>query len=550
MPPQPCRVVNRHEAAAGGAGAAAAGGAAAWGLGEGTEPEAAATACSAASISAGTPQAVGGEMQSLASLAAPRHSARSATLVAQLALHTRPELRSNRVGSYMRDAIERGGYRAALEYYGSDEAKAAHTERHRLRARGWLLGRLGLYDQVKNWLEEVAHLDNFDHLLSDARSGPHAGYRAPEMWMETPRPVPRSADRILTLEPVAAAAPDAGAVPDYIWTNMLILDVVGPISSHAGLGAAAFLVGTEADRLMRGPAGGGCRYDPLRGARLHGAPEGCHRWIIADIDFEPWPIGRPHYYYDLTDEGRRALRDAKAAGAPWPKAVEAAASGLGGTSLPDLLEGACRLGGPREDLGRMRDKLAMLLSAWNDQEKGIDAAPVSAEDQVLVDLWAATNLPDSDASGGTPLDLTLSLMAVLEPAHKIACEAEPPSDTEKAVLETLIGALRDQCRKHAGAVMAAAASKTGPGAASGGGDAVWDGGDAPRRPLYSDVTSALICDLYYCLGEYCESRSLAVDPCRLPLSEQFTDEEKAKIIEAFTKDNPLYDDMPRPRRGG
>ena len=324
---------------------------------------------------------------------------------------------------------------------------------------------------------------------------------------------------------------------------MLILDATGPISSHAGLGAAAFLVGTEADRLMRSPEGGGCRYDPLRGARLHGAPEGCHRWIIADIDFDPWFIGKPHYYYDLTDEGRRALRDAKAAGAPWPKAVEAAASGLGGMSLPDLLEGACRLGGPREDLGKMRDKLAMLLSAWENQEKGIDAAPVSAEDQVLADLWAATARPDSDASGGTPLDRTLSLMAVLEPAHKIACEAKPTSAAEKAVLETLIGALRDQCRKHAGVVMAAVASQTGPGTASGGGGTGQKGEYTTRRPLYSDAASALICDLYYCLGEYCESRSLASDPRRLPLSEQFTDEEKAEIIEALTKDNPLYDDV-------
>ncbi len=481
-------------------------------------------------------------MQSLASLAAPRHSARSATLVGQLALHTRPELDSESTGGYMRDAIERGGYRAALEYYGSEEAKAAHTERRRLRAVGWLLGRLGLCDQMKDWLEDVSPLDQFDHLLDDACSGPRAGYRTPPMWLETPRPVPRSVDRILTLEPVAAAASDAGAVPDYIWTNMLILDATGPICSHAGLGAAAFLVGTEADRPMRGHAGGGCRYDPLRGARLHGAPEGCHRWIIADIDFDPWFISRPHYYYDLTDEGRRALRDAKAAGAPWPKAVEAAASGLGGMSLPDLLEGACRLGGPREDLGKIRDKLAMLHSAWENQEKGIDAAPVSPEDQVLADLGAATNLPNVDAIGGTVLDHTLSLMAVLEPAHKIACEAKPTSAAENAVLETLIGALRGQCRKHAVAV-AAVVSRAGPDAVFEGGGTGWNGKNAPRRPLFSDVSSALICDLYYCLGEYCESRSLAVDPCRLPLSEQFADEEKAEIIEALTKDNPLYSDV-------
>ena len=481
---------------------------------------------------------------------APRHSARSATMVAQLALHTRPELDSESTGSYMRDAIGRGGYRAALEHYGSDEAKAAHTERRRLRAKGWLLGRLGLCDQLQSWLEEVAYLDHFEHLLDDASSGPRAGYRTPPMWLETTRPVPRSADGILTLEPVAEAAPDAAAVPNYIWTSMLILDAAGPICSHAGLGAAAFLVGTEADRPMRGPVGGGCRYDPLRGARLHGAPAGCHRWIIADIDFEAYFIDEPHYYYDLTDEGRRALRDAKAAGAPWPKAVEAAASGLGGTSLPDLLEGACRLGGPREDLGRMRDKLAMLLSAWENQEKGIDAAPVSAEDQVLADLGAATCLPDSDASGGTPLDRMLSLMAVLEPAHKIACEAKPTSAAEKAVLEMLIGALQDQCRKHAGAVMAAVASQTGPVTASAGSGTGQKGEYLQRRPIYSDVAPALICDLYYCLGEYCESRGLAVDPCRLPLSEQFTDEEKAEIIEALTKDNPLYDDINPPKRDG
>ena len=67
---------------------------------------------------------------------APRHSARSATMVAQLALHTRPELDSATTGGYMRDAIERGGYRAALVYYGSDEAKASHTERDVRRVQG------------------------------------------------------------------------------------------------------------------------------------------------------------------------------------------------------------------------------------------------------------------------------------------------------------------------------------------------------------------------------------------------------------------------------
>ena len=515
--------------------------------GEGAAPGPPPSAGSAASIPVGMQQDAAGRSQRLAPFEPQRLSARLDGVAVPLGLHARPELDSDRTGRYMRDAAERGGYRAALEYYDSDEAKASHASQRRLRAKGWLLGRLGLYVQVQSWLEEVASLPSFDHLLGDYDSGTRAAYRTPAMWLETPRPVQRSTDRILTLEPAAPSGPDAGAVPDYIWNTMLILDAAGPICSHAGLGAAIFLAGAGADRPMRGAAGCDRLYDPLRGARLHGAPEGCHRWIIADIDFDPWAVGRPHYYYDLTDEGRRALCDARSAGAPWPRTVEAAASGLGGKSLPDLLESACRLGGPREDLGEIRSKLAMLISAWDNQEKGTEATPVSAEDQALVDLGAPTNGPDSDVGAGSALDHLFCLMAVLEPTHEIACEAEPHSDAEKAVLEVLIGTLQGQCRKHARAV-AAAASRERRGAALSGSGPAEERDGAPRRPLYADVAPALICDLYYCLGEYCESRSLAVDPCRLPISEQFTEEEKAAMAEAFTKDNPLYSDMTGPGR--
>ena len=164
--------------------------------------------------------------------------------------------------------------------------------------------------------------------------------------------MPRSAEHLLTLEPAAAACRDTGEVPNCIWAAMLILDAAGPICSHAGLGAAAFLVAAGADKRVRGAAHGGGRYDPSRGARLHGAPGGCHRWIIADIDFDPWPVNEPQYY-DLTDEGRGALAAARAAGAPWPKTVEAAVSGLGNADLPGLLESACGLGGPARDLEKM-----------------------------------------------------------------------------------------------------------------------------------------------------------------------------------------------------
>ena len=501
-------------------------------------------------VKGGLQQAIGEVPQSVAlANVTLRRPVQSTTLAAPRGLHARPEPDSDMVGSYMRDAIGRGGYRAALEYYGSDEAKESDTPWHRLRLRGWLLGRLGLYDQLDSWLEEATALPDFNHLLDARASVQRTAYRTPALWLEEPKPVPRSADHILTVEPAAAPDPDICTVPDYVWTAMLILDAAGPICSRAGLGAAAFLVGKEANRQVRGQACGPRRYDPLRGARLHGAPEGCHRWIIADIDFEPWLIEAPHYYYDLTDEGRGTLAAARAAGAPWSRAAEAAASSLGGMSLSDLLESACGLGGPRNDLGKMRDGLARLLDAWHCQEKGTDATPVNAEDRALVDLGTIARRHHSGSGTGAEADRLLCLMAVVESTHKIACEAESPSDAEMSVLQALIGALRDQCRRHADAVVAAA-SRAIPYTATASGARTGTAANALRRPLYSDVVPALICDLYYCLGEYCESRGLAPDPRRLPLSERLTEEEKAAMMEAFTKDNPLYGDMADSRSDG
>ena len=506
----------------------------------------------AAGARGGAQQAIGTAPQGVAlTNAGLSRSAYSTTLPAPCGLHARPELDSDTVGTYMRDAIERGGYRAALAYYGSDEAKESDTPWHRLGARGWLIGRLGLYDQMEGWLEEALALPDFDHLADAHASVQRTPYRPPAMWLEKPRPVQRSADHMLTVEPAAAPDLDIRKVPDHIWTAMLILDAAGPICSYAGLGAAAFLARMGADLQMCGTTDGDRRYSPHCGARLHGAPEACHRWIIADIDFEPWLINEPHYYYDLTDEGRGILGAARAGGAPWPKALEEAASGLAGMTLPDLLENACRSSGPHNDLGKTRDELARLLDAWDCQEKGTSTAPVCAEDQALVDLGAITNGPDSDGSAGSALDHLLCLVSVAESTHKIACEARPPSNAEMSVLQALIGALQDMCRRHAGALVAGASLEVPDAAASArSGHAGRRGKDALRRPLYSAASSSLICDLYYCLGEYCESRSLAADPCRLPPSEQFTKEEKAAVIEALAKDNPLYDDTDAARRNG
>ena len=457
------------------------------------------------------------------------HAAPSLAVSALHRMRVVPELDSDRIGGYMRDAIERGGYRAALEYYASDEAKESDTPQHRLRARGWLLGRLGLYYRLDGWLEEASHFPGFDRLLDTCISGPSAPYRPPPLWLQTPRPAPRRADRIMSLGPAAPAAPSAGAVPGGIWAVMLILDATGPICSHAGLGAAAHLAAAGLDPRLRGDR----RYDPLRGARLHGAPEGCHRWIIADIDFDPRPVHRPHYYYDLTDEGRRALDAARGDGAPWPAEAEAAASALGGMALPDLLENACGPRGPAQDLDGVRVDLGKIVDAWRDQENGRPVSQVGAEDLALVDLGAAVEWPCDDCGPGSAVDRLFFLMTVVESTHSIACEAEPSTASEGAVLQALIGAIHGMCRAHARA--AAALTRGCP----------WQADGMPRRPIYGDATPPLISDLYYCLAEYCRSRSLAVDPCSLPLSKRLSEDSKAAVIEALTRGGPFYSDTVR-----
>ena len=490
-----------------------------------------ASAGSTASIPVDTQQDDAGRSRRLAAFEAQHRSDLSSLLAALQGLHVRPEVDSDRVGSYMRDAIERGGYRAALADNRSDEAKKAGPTRRWFRDTGWLLGRLGLYDQVEGWLAGAAGDPFLDLPTTPERAVESVDYRTPSLWLQVPRPVPLSSGGIMALERAAPIIQDIGTVPDYIWTIMLILEAVGPICSHAVLGAATFLVDAEAGRPARGPARGDLLYDPLRGARLHGAPEGCHRWIIADIDFDPWPANEPHYYYDLTDEGKSALDAARSAGAPWPRMAEAAASRIRDMDLPELLESACRFVGPLQGLDKMRDGLGDILDAWQNQEDGLPVSPVAAEDHALVDLGAIASRPGSECVPGSALEHLLCLTTTIESAHAIAGGAEPSSRAEGAVLQTLIGALLELCRKAARS--AAAAPLAAP-------DPTGREGDEPLRPMYADVTTALICDLHYCLGEYSERRSLAVDPCNIKLSEQFTKAEKAEIVEALTRGHPLY----------
>ena len=529
-----------HLKAPSGGIASGAGGAAPWDGGR--APGSPCAAGDAADIPGSEQRAIGAPPHMQATPEAARRADCPAPTAMPRAIRARFELDGDMVGTYMRDAIERGGYRAALEHYCSAESEKSDMAWHRFKAKGWLLGRLGHYDRVKSWLEEGADWPDFDLLLSTAVSAPDVAYRAPPLWLETPRPVPLSTDCMMSFEPVAPACPDLGLVPDCIWAVMLVLDATGPLYSSAGLGAALSLVAAGPGWRGRRPFRNDGQYDPCRGARLHGAPDGCHRWIVADIDFDPRPSNEPHFYYDLTDEGRGALADAKRAGATWQRATEAGAAGLAGMDLPDLLENACSLGAPARSLDRMRGELGRLVDAWRAQEDGRrPPPPVGAADQVLVDLGLTAKWSESGETAGSSLDHLLYLMDVVDSTHAVACEAEPSTGAERAVLQALIAAIQGQCRKH-GRAVAAASSAAGPSSAPACSSCAEQGGGMRRRrpPPYTDTTPPLISDLYYCLAEYCRSRRLAVDPFSLPLSEVLTDDKRAELIKVLLDDSVFH----------
>lgn len=75
----------------------------------------------------GARRAVGGPPHVRTPIGARGGAGRSTTATVTRDLHARPELDNDLAGTYMRDAIEHGGYRAALEYYGGEEAKKSET---------------------------------------------------------------------------------------------------------------------------------------------------------------------------------------------------------------------------------------------------------------------------------------------------------------------------------------------------------------------------------------------------------------------------------------
>lgn len=137
-------------------------------------------------------------------------------------------------------------------------------------------------------------------------------------------------------------------------------------------------------------------------------------------------------------------------------------------------------------------------------------------------------------------DHAFCLGTVIESTYAAACEAEPSTGAERAVLQAMIGAMRSLCRMH-GRAAAAAVLPPDPGA-SPSAATVRSRAGARLGARVRGCDARLIGDLYYRLAEYRRSRSLAADPCGLPLSMQLADDKKAAVMEALTPDNRLYGD--------
>ena len=441
--------------------------------------------------------------------------------------YDRPELDAEFVGTYMRDAISRGGYRRALDYYGGVRAKRSEPRAHRLRARGWLLGRLSPDEWEAGWMKEARACSDFDHMTGVADKARLEAERriAASLGMEV--------NRLLETEPVDADPPEPSTVPQWMWASMLALDAIGPVHSRAVLSAAVAVLEAEAGRRICGrvrcdPAA----YDPL-GGRMRQAPRGHQRWIIGDVDTEMLPLNEPHYYYDLTDEGKAALEYVRRDRAPWAKAAVGAAAGLSGKTVPDILEEACSLNPPSGTIDGIRDDLEGLIRTWDSRKGGGHRTPISPKDAVLAGLDPTAKCKDDIEMAR--LDHVFFITGTIKAVHEIVCSVKLPSRRGGQVLCVLIGKMQNRLRRLGQKINDAPreTSRT----------RVDESGvlyEKMRRKwrLYVGELPASISDLYYCLAEYCKCRSLADDPIDRPLSEILTEREKAALAEVLSADPP------------
>ena len=441
--------------------------------------------------------------------------------------HGRPELDAEFVGTYMRDAISRGGYRKALVYYGGTRAKRTKLREHRLRARGWLLGRLSPDEWAAGWMKEARTCPEFDHMTGVADKAQLEAER------RIAASLGREVRRLLKIQPVDAVPPEPRSVPQWMWAAMLALDAIGPVHSRAVLSAAVAVLEAEAGRRICGrvrcdPAA----YDPL-GCRMRQAPRGHQRWIIGDVDTEMLPLNEPHYYYDLTDEGKAALEYVRRDRAPWAKAAVGAAAGLSDKTVPDILEEACSLNPSSCTLDGVRDDLGGLIRTWNRRRGGRRRAATNPRDVVLVGLDPTAKCKN-DAELAR-LDHVYFITGTAKTVHEILCNVKLTGRRDSQVLCVLIGKMRNRFRRLGQKI-----------------------NDAPQETsrrkfdesgvLYAKMRQkwrlcvgelpASISDLYYCLAEYCKRRSLADDPIDRPLAEILTEREKAALAEVLSSDLP------------
>ena len=449
------------------------------------------------------------------------------------------------VGAYMRDAISRGGYRAALDYYGRMRARTTQSSIHRIRARGWLLGRLALDEEMPGWMKEARSCSEFDYITD---GGPGWNTDGGAITRQQ-----REEGRIVRIEPVDATAPTPSSVPQRVWTVMLALDAAGPTYSRAGLGAAVTVLQSEANRricgrIRRDPT----KYDPLD-HKMGGAPRGHQRWIISDVDTEMLPLNEPHYYYDLTDEGKGALEYVRGDRAPWSRAAVKAAAGLAGKAVPDILEDACGLGNAPPTIDGIRGELGGLIRAWDRRKGGNRLAPTSPKDAVLADLSPASKWRDGVAD--VQLEHVLFVMGAIKSVHEIACNAKMDGGASDTVLRVLIRKVHDRCRKLGAKIVGAPKEARQLPTGLGRGDAAENEMRCRWHRLVGELPAS-VSDLYYCLSEYCKSRGLADDPIDRPLGEVLNEHEKAALAEVLLADPPpgyeaaVVQGTPRPVRAG
>ncbi len=204
----------------------------------------------------------------------------------------------------IREGIEYGGYRRALEKLLPNPPPRDHFGGRRADNRARMLERLGRYEEAEALYRDLADEEpgHSGSQLDMARVLDHLGRREESAEARArackldPYHVPRALEAGMRPDPRQL---DPATVPLRLILPMSVISASGTVRSRAELGAASLLVQAECGLDLYAPSGSrlpGC-------AGLGADMERFHHLVVEDVILGYSILCERPYYYDLTDRG-------------------------------------------------------------------------------------------------------------------------------------------------------------------------------------------------------------------------------------------------------